>query len=354
MPASDLRNLLGSRSPLVVCLFLALLLAACGAGSPEPSPQAAASPAPEVADTAFPVTINHKHGSTEIREAPQRVVSVGLNDHDAILALGVKPVAVRDWFGDQPFATWPWAQNELGDAQPVVLSLGDLDFEQIAGLHPDLIIGTYSGLTNEEYTKLSQIAPAVAQSGDYPDYGVPWDEQTLIIGRAIGREDRAKELVADVEAQFAEAREAHPAFKGATAIVGLVRDDGSYNLYGSHDHRARILTSLGFERPAWIDEQAGDSYSANVSVEQAHRLDADVLILLVDEQRHSALANDPLYQKVNVVNDGRDILLDVNGTLSGAYSLSTVLSLPYLLDELVPQLAAAVNGDLVIETSPGS
>src|SRR5690606_23184754 len=60
------------------------------------------------ADEAFPVTIEHKYGATTIDAEPKRVVSVGFGEHDGLLALGVVPIAVRDWYGDQPYATWPW------------------------------------------------------------------------------------------------------------------------------------------------------------------------------------------------------------------------------------------------------
>src|SRR6056297_4028745 len=73
---------------------------------------------------AFPVTIEHKFGATTIDEEPHRVVSVGFNEHDFLLALGVVPVGLRDWFGDRPNGAWPWAQDELGDAEPEVLSSG--------------------------------------------------------------------------------------------------------------------------------------------------------------------------------------------------------------------------------------
>ena len=65
---------------------------------------------------------------------PERVISVGYNEQDAILALGVIPVGIRDWYGDQPYAVWPWAQDELGDAKPEVLSGTGINFEQVASL----------------------------------------------------------------------------------------------------------------------------------------------------------------------------------------------------------------------------
>jgi iron complex transport system substrate-binding protein len=41
-----------------------------------------------VEDDPCPVTIAHKHGSTTIRSEPARIVTVGLTDQDALLALG--------------------------------------------------------------------------------------------------------------------------------------------------------------------------------------------------------------------------------------------------------------------------
>jgi iron complex transport system substrate-binding protein len=290
-------------------------------------------------------TIEHKYGSTEIPEGVQRVVTVGYTDHDPVLALGFTPVAVRDWFGDRPHATWRWAQDELGDAEPEVLPSGELNFEQIAALEPDLILGLFSGMTEDEYATLSEIAPTVAQPGEYIDYGVPWQEQTRIIGRALGRGERAEELVNELEARFAEVREAHPEFQDATGVVALAGGaDGNYHAYGPEDVRGRFLTSLGFEIPAEISELAGDSFYATISREELNLIDADALVWIVNPPAdREEIEEDPLYQRLDVAK-GHDIFLDVNEPLAGALSFSTVLSLPFLLDELVPRLAAAVGG----------
>ena len=64
-------------------------------------------------------------------------MTVGVTEQDTVLALGVTPVGVTDWYGDQPYATWPWAQDELGDAEPEVLTTADgLEYERIAALDP--------------------------------------------------------------------------------------------------------------------------------------------------------------------------------------------------------------------------
>ena len=50
-----------------------------------------------------------------------------------MLQLGYKPIATTEWYGEQPYATWPWAQEALGDAKPTVLDNSDgFDVEKLA------------------------------------------------------------------------------------------------------------------------------------------------------------------------------------------------------------------------------
>ena len=292
-------------------------------------------------------TIEHKYGSTEINGTSERVVTVGYTDQDPVLALGVAPVAVREWFGERPSATWQWAQDKLGDAEPEILPAGSLNFEQVSGLQPDLIIGVSSGMTEEEYETLSEIAPTVVQSDEYVDFGVPWQEQTRVVGRALGREQRAEDLVSKVESRFNEARKAHPEFDGESGVVvGLTSEDESYapSPYGPQDSRGRFLTSLGFEIPDRISELAADSFFAELSRERLDLIDIDLLVwVTVQADDYGAVKSDPLYQQLDAAQQGRDVFLEE--LPAAALSFSTVLSLPFALDEVVPRFAVAVDGD---------
>lgn len=213
-----------------------------------------------------PVTVDHKYGRTEIPGSPQRVVKVGLVDHDAVLALGVKPVAITagEYASAFPSGVAPWAQEQLGDAKPEVLPDSELNFEKIAALKPDLITAGYSGLTQEEYVTLSKIAPTVAQSGDHADYGTPWAEMTRTIGKALGKTGEADRLIAGVEKKFEAARREHPEFAGASAIYAGVYDKGYY-AESLQSSRIAILTSMGFKIPDEVTTLAGDRYFADVS-----------------------------------------------------------------------------------------
>ncbi|MCG8349706.1 MAG: iron-siderophore ABC transporter substrate-binding protein [Chloroflexales bacterium] len=299
---------------------------------------------------AFPVTLEHKFGSTTIAASPERVAALGYTDQDPILALGVKPVAIRYFFGDETTQIWPWAQAALGDtAPPTVLNMphGKLNFETITALQPDLIIAVSAGITDEEYQTLAQIAPTVAQSDAYVDFGVPWQEQTKLIGRALGKESLAQELVANIEARFAQALAAYPEFAGASVAIGATAGEGQFYFSGPEHERQRFLTSLGFTLPDDLTEIAGDSFFGAISGERLDLLDTDVLIWTVySDEEQANIEQNPLYRQLSVAKEGGDIFLDISGEgdlVGPALVYSSVLSLPVVFDELVPQLVEALS-----------
>lgn len=302
--------------------------------------------APETPASAFPVTIEHMFGRTEILDVPQRVVTIGYSEQDPVLALDVVPVAVRAWFGEQPHAVWPWAQDELGDAEPTVLEMpfGELNFETIAALQPDLLIATHAGITAEEYATLTQIAPVLAQPAEYPAFGVPWQVQTRLIGQALGRAERADELVADVEAQIAAARAAHPAFATATVAWSFPASGNQFWVVGPDTPPLRFLTDLGLNYPDALATIVGEQDSAQISSERLELLDVDVLIMrTATPAERDAIERNPLYNQLAVAREERTIFfVGPDDPLYGALSFSTVLSLPYAIEELVPDLAAAI------------
>lgn len=298
-------------------------------------------------------TVKHEYGTTEISGMPRRVVTVGLTDQDYVIALGVTPVATREWFGQQPGALWPWARARIGDDQlPEVLPRQELDFERIAALRPDLILGVNSGLTKSEYATLSDIAPTVAQPAEFPDYGVPWQEMTRIIGTALGKPGQAGQLIPDIEHRFETARNKHPEFADATGLLAT-SISGAVYVY-AEGPAPRFLRSLGFELPPAAAKLFSDGNRAPVklSMERLDVLEADLLMLGVYGDVSTSLVTEPLYQRLRNVRRGRDVVLPQQSTVNGAVSFSSVLSLPLALDELVPRFADAVDGTPATAVEP--
>src|SRR5215217_5585485 len=139
------------RIPSLIVLLAAVSLAACGSDDGRPSAAGEGTTRTEPA-AVFPVTVEHRFGSRTIPAAPERIAVVGLTEQDAVLALGHVAIATTEWYGDQPSAVWPWAQDRLGGAKPTVLDATDgFQFERIAELKPDLIVGTNSGMDRADY-----------------------------------------------------------------------------------------------------------------------------------------------------------------------------------------------------------
>ncbi len=328
----------------VAAVAMAALMAGCGAAA-EPAPSVAAAPTGD----AFPVTIEHSLGTTTIETEPRRVVTVGYTDQDAVLALGVVPVATTEWFGDQPGALYPWAAAELrGAPLPQVLPTANpVPIEQIAALDPDLILSVYGGLKQEDYDKLVQIAPTVTQPEGVQSYGATWDVQTEIIGRALGRSAEADRLVSDIQSKIDSVRQDYPQFAGRTAVAVTWNSDGWY-VYSGKDARGQLLTSLGFTVPTEIDQLAGERFGAPLSFERGDLLDVDAQVWLpvtpADEQ---AIRSSPGYATSRAATEGRSLFVPFGaGTdLDPMSGYLTVLSVSKLLDVLPGQLAAVVDGD---------
>jgi iron complex transport system substrate-binding protein len=329
------------RTACAVAALALVALAGCADGEPEP----VAGPSLAGGSGTFPVTVEHVHGETTIPEQPARVVSVGLTEQDTLLQLGVTPVGVTEWYGEQPFATWPWAQDLLGDAEPTVLSTANgLEFEKIAALEPDLIIGTNAGITKKDYELLSAIAPTVTNEPGSPGYFSSWQDQTLQIARALGREDDGQALVDDVEDSYAEVAAEHPEWKGLTATFSQGAPyDGSLYVYPD-GLNTDFLTELGFDITAGLEDFSPDGYQAQISGENVGAMEADVMVFATEStQQFDDLQSFGTVAHLAAVRDHRAVYTD--DVLAGAIYFLTPLSLEYVLEHLTPELELAADGD---------
>lgn len=332
----------------VVGLLVVLLVSAACGGAGDDAQTAPTSSAG--ASSAFPITVQHAFGETEIPAEPQRVVVAGLNEADFLYSLGIAPVGVHEWWGGYPYATGPWADDareEVG-AEPEVQQEWDINVEWVAAQKPDLIIATYHDLDETTYERLSTIAPVVAQHADYEVWTTPWREQLRQIGEAVGRSDRAEEVIGDVDAVVERLVEEHPEFEGATFDTGYLDEDGSFGTYTDGDILNQLLSELGMVVPSEYDEYAKGVY-VTLSPERVRLLDLlDVFIFLDDTATMEAeAAKVPTFTATRLYEEGRVIAPESDLVLAMAFN--TPLSIPYYLEELAPMLEAALDGDPATE-----
>ncbi|MDN5894585.1 ABC transporter substrate-binding protein [Brevibacterium sp. Mu109] len=335
-----------------VSVLLSLFLVACGSES-EDAPQA------DDASSGFPISVEHKFGVTEIPSAPKRVVTVGYNDQDAVLALGVKPVASVSWFEEK--VVYPWSQqaaDAAGGDDIELITAEELESggpEAIAAYKPDLIVAIFSFLTEDDYKEYSKIAPTIVGLKQFPNDGTPWQEQTKLVGQALGKSDEADRIVADAEDAIAAIAERNPEFKGKSAFAGSGLADGQVGLYptgragstyeGGAYGPGYLLPALGFEIPAEFDKLSDKVTAPLLSYELINKLDTDVGLWTFPREEETAveLNKIPTYKELNLVKEGRDVFTDQ--AVGVALNFSTLLSLPWAAAQLEPQLVAALDGD---------
>jgi iron complex transport system substrate-binding protein len=330
----------------------ALTLSACSTG---PASSASNASAASSSSSQFPVTIKHAFGETTIKEQPKRVVTVSWVNDDVAIALGVVPVGVpkNEWGGNDQGST-PWkdaALAELGagfgsDKAPVQFSEADgVNFTEIAKLTPDVILAAYSGLTEEDYKKLTEIAPVVA----HPEiaYGTSWQDSTSIIGKALGKDAEATKLIADTEATIKEKVSKYPQIEGKSFIYGNLEPasaDG-VNVYTANDNRPRFLSEIGMKLASVVEDNSKGSKEFFIpwSAEKANELESDIFVTWVpDAATTDSIKADPLLGQIPAIKKGA-LVADSDNTLTLSISASSPLSLPWSLDTFLPQLATAAD-----------
>ncbi|HTY27306.1 MAG TPA: ABC transporter substrate-binding protein, partial [Mycobacterium sp.] len=286
------------------------------------------------------VTVKHIFGETTIPAPPKRVVSAGFTEQDDLLAVGVVPIAVTNWFGDQPFAVWPWATAKLGGARPVLLNLDNgIQVDQIAKLKPDLIVAVNAGLDADTYQKLSAIAPTVAQS-DGDAFFEPWKDQATTVATAVFQADKMKQLITDVDNKFADVAKNNAGFKDKKALL-LAGSFYDNTLTATRSGwRTEFLTTMGFQISDGISTFAVDDHRAAIPRDKlADALEgADVLIWSTESDAdQAALLADPAIAALGNRNvfTGKD--------LAGAIAFASPLSYPVVADQLPPLLSPALG-----------
>lgn len=340
-----------SRRPLYAVAAAATALALTLSGCATSEPTEGSDPA---ASGAFPVTIEHALGETTIEAEPERVVTLGWGSSDAAIALGVVPVAIPfDGYAGDENGVLPWiaeALEEEGAETPAMLPAGDEPaYEDIAAAEPDLILATYSGVTQEQYDLLSEIAPVVA----YPDepWATPWRELIETTGTALGKSDEAEQVLADIDEKVEAAAAAHPEFEGKS--IALTSDTGGvFYVYKEADPRVTFTLDLGFEHATAVDDLANgdDSFYYMLSYEELDKLDSDVIVNFGATQEETDAFLSASYAQVMPQVQNGAVASVVGPAFVASVSPPTALSLTWGLDDYVALLSeAALAADAAAE-----
>jgi iron complex transport system substrate-binding protein len=248
------------------------------------------------ASTAGAREVTHSMGTTEVPDAPQRVVVLTNEGTEALLGVGITPVgAVRSWLGD------PW-YDHIADQMADVTVLGEesaVNLELLAALEPDLIIGTK--IRHEQiYEQLSAIAPTVISERLRGD----WKINMELYAEAVGKSAEAQAAFADYDTRIASISNALGDAKAEE--ISLVRFmAGRTRIYLKDTFAGNVLNQIGFARPA---NQDRDEFADEVTKERIPEFEGDRLFYFVYETGDGAADTaaaewmaDPLWAALPVV-----------------------------------------------------
>ena len=299
--------------------------------------------------TEYPMTIKHALGETILEEKPERIATIGWGNQDTPLALGIVPVGVSAAnYGkvtENQLHVWTdEAFQALGEENPMVFDdLDGFDYEGISDSNPDVILASYSGMTQEEYDLLSEIAPVIPYA-EKP-WQTTWREQTILNATGMGMKEEGEAKVEEIEQLIEEKLKQYPELAGTkTGFCWISPDDFStFYVYLPTDPRAAYLEDLGLELPESVQTLTEDTeaFSVTISRENADQLkDMDMMIVYGDESLLEALQKDKLMSQIPAIKNGAVVLLDSTSELAGATTPS-ILSIPDQIDDYLTLLAEA-------------
>ncbi|WP_460795843.1 ABC transporter substrate-binding protein [Microbacterium sp. GXF0217] len=249
-------------------LAAVLLLAGCTS----PSNAGDATPA----ETPSTRSVEHARGTTEVPDAPQRVVVLEPVELDTAVALGVTPVGAAVASNVSGVPEYLGAEG----IEPVG-TVPEPDLEAIAALAPDLILGTESR-HSQLYDQLEAIAPTVFMETQAD----PWQENVLLIGEALGQEAEAQTLLDGFNERCEEIKDEFDV-DGVTANLIRPRDETTLSLYGPTSFAGGALECTGLTIP---DREWGDGLQADLSPENIMDAQADyVFVTTADVEDESTI-----------------------------------------------------------------
>jgi iron complex transport system substrate-binding protein len=308
-------------------LAAAVALALTGCGAAEGSGTGAAATASS--DAAFPRTVEHAMGETEIPARPERVVVLDTGELDSVLSLGVTPVGAVTTDVSSGFLSY------LADAAEGVEPVGTIaepNLETVAALQPDLILSNKVRHA-DLYAQLSQIAPTVFAE----KVGAVWKDNVALAAEALGLEDEATAVLAEYGRRAAELGESL-GDDGGTTVSAIRFVGGTIRVYTPESFIGTVLADIGLDQLTLPTDEVPTF--AEISAEELTRADADILLYSsygpADDSGEASVVGGPLWSRLTAVQNGRALGVEDDVFFTGIGPTAATLIVDNLASRLVP------------------
>lgn len=279
--------------------ILALALTACGNNTSVDSDQKASEVSQEVESdtTAKPtndgndasigqeksdtVTITDAHGEVEVPRNPKKVVALDSRNYEVLEAMGVDLVAAPK---DVMPRTSSYVNNES------IENIGnhrEPNLELIAAADPDLVI--VGQRFADYYDDIKELVPNasvidlntdVSEEAESPGNNLleGFINSTTILGEIFDKEEKANELIADLEESIEKAKNA---YKGGS-VMGVITSGGEIGYSAPKYGRVwgPIYEILNLEPALEVNNDSSDHKGDDISVEAIAESKPDYLMVL--------------------------------------------------------------------------
>lgn len=275
------------------------------------------------------VEIATARGPVTLAASPARVAAYDAAAIDTLLALGVTPVGVPEKLYDPDLAAAEQGATPVG-------TLFEPDLEALSALAPDLIV--VGGRSAPKFDAVAQLAPTIDMTIS-PDVAGDAKARLAAYGTLFGREAKAAELAAALDAQIAAAQ---AAAKGKGNALIVLTNGPKISAYGRGSRFGWLHDVIGLPeaRPGLAPETHGDA----ISFEFIAEVNPDWLIVVdrgaaVGAEGASAreTLDNPLVNGTKAAKAGHIVYLDASKLYisGGGYTA---------LSRTLAQMTAALEG----------
>ncbi|WP_226002711.1 ABC transporter substrate-binding protein [Paenibacillus sp. BJ-4] len=302
-------------SGIVMLLIFSLVLAGCGAASNTSESQTATSGSTPNEAAVGPVKVKHNRGEITLDRPAKRVVVLEWTFTEDMVALGVQPIGNADNAGYKQYVS---SEAALDSSVTDVGTRDEPNLEAIAALKPDLIISNVDG-NAAIYDQLKAIAPTVEYSLNNGK-GYDYDKMVEIfnnIAVALGKEDKAKQVLRELDQHYVDAKEKLAAagkadFHYILTQAFTYQNAASLRMFSDNSVVAGTLAKIGLIND-WKPAKLEAYGFSTVGIEALSAVQDSNFIYIVqpdDDVFGAALKNNSVWNGLNFVKEKHTYALD--------------------------------------------
>lgn len=251
------------------------------------------------------IEFQHKLGTTQIVESPERVVIFDIGAMETFDELGLPMVGL-------PLSNLPNHLAKYKDMKEIgdIGTVKEANFEKVHALNPDLII--ISIRLEASYDEFSKIAPTIFYDVDPNDYMTSFKANTRMIGRLYGKEDEVEKHLKEIDQDIENTQRKAATLDQKSLIV--LFNNSNFSAFGRGSRFGFIHDVLGV--PATDEGLDVSRHGQKISNEYILEQNPDILyvvdrnVIVNSIPTNKSDVENTLIQQTNAYKNGKIFYLD--------------------------------------------